>query len=91
MYYPSVQRMMLNKGLSEAEINSYIQICAMIGKFGIAGSFALIYNYTAELYPAVVRYDQKYIFQNIQPTHNPTVKNQTIFFGNNFQIVDYTV
>ena len=57
MYYPSVQRMMLNKGLNEAEINSYIQICAMIGKFGIAGSFALIYNYTAELYPAVVRYD----------------------------------
>ena len=27
----------------------------MVGKFGIAGSFALIYNYTAELYPVVVR------------------------------------
>ena len=66
MYYPSVQRMMLNKGLSEAEINSYIQICAMIGKFGIAGSFALIYNYTAELYPAVVRFDHEYFFQNIK-------------------------
>ena len=36
-------------------IDSYIQICAMVGKFGIAGSFALIYNYTAELYPVVVR------------------------------------
>ena len=27
----------------------------MVGKFGIAGSFALIYNYTAELYPVVIR------------------------------------
>ena len=55
MYYPSVEEVMMSKGMSKGEINSYIQICAMIGKFGIAGSFALIYNYTAELYPAVVR------------------------------------
>jgi tetrahydromethanopterin S-methyltransferase subunit C len=27
----------------------------MIGKFFIAGSFAIIYNYTAELFPTVVR------------------------------------
>jgi len=27
----------------------------MMGKFFIAGSFAIIYNYTAELFPTVVR------------------------------------
>lgn len=27
----------------------------MIGKFALAGSFAIIYNYTAELFPTVVR------------------------------------
>lgn len=27
----------------------------MIGKFFIAGSFAIVYNYTAELFPTVVR------------------------------------
>lgn len=27
----------------------------MLGKMSIAGSFAIIYNYTAELFPTVVR------------------------------------
>ncbi len=30
-------------------------ILAMIGKFAIAGSFALIYLYTAELFPTQIR------------------------------------
>lgn len=29
---------------------------AMVGKFGIAASFAVIYVYTAEIFPTVLRY-----------------------------------
>lgn len=55
MYYPLIRNSMLDSGMTEDDINLYIQICAMVGKFGIAGSFALIYNYTAELYPVVLK------------------------------------
>lgn len=41
---------------------SYIQqgsttatVVVMVGKFMIAGSFAVIYNYSAELFPTVIR------------------------------------
>ena len=30
-------------------------VLVMIGKFAITGSFAITYNYTAELFPTVVR------------------------------------
>lgn len=30
-------------------------VIVMIGKFMIAGSFAVIYNYSAELFPTVIR------------------------------------
>lgn len=33
-------------------------IMALIGKFAVAGSFAVIYLYTAELFPTQVRYVQ---------------------------------
>lgn len=39
---------------TETEKNTVIAI-VMIGKFALAGSFAIIYNYTAELFPTVVR------------------------------------
>ena len=55
MYFPPIRQLMVSPNMSETQIDGYIQICAMVGKFGIAGSFALIYNYTAELYPVVVR------------------------------------
>ncbi|GFG35119.1 hypothetical protein Cfor_09607 [Coptotermes formosanus] len=35
--------------------NMSVTTIVMIGKFFIAGSFAIIYNYTAELFPTVVR------------------------------------
>ena len=55
MYFPSTRIMMNEKGIDDSQIDFYIQICANLGKFGISGSFALIYNYTAEMYPVVVR------------------------------------
>ena len=55
LYYPSVKNSLLESGWEESKIAFLVQTCAMIGKFGIAGSFALIYNYTAELYPVVIR------------------------------------
>ena len=42
----------------DAFSNPYVVISfvfAMIGKFGISGSFAVMYNYTAELFPTPVR------------------------------------
>ncbi|KAK6640919.1 hypothetical protein RUM44_012617 [Polyplax serrata] len=39
---------------TSAQSSAVITI-VMIGKFAIAGSFAIIYNYTAELFPTVVR------------------------------------
>jgi hypothetical protein len=36
---------------------------AMLSKIAVAGSFAIIYNYTAELFPTSVRYIfEKYVF-----------------------------
>merc|ERR1712147_194234 len=55
LYYPSVKHSLLESGMSEDNLSLMIQMFAQVGKFGIAGSFALIYNYTAELYPVVIR------------------------------------
>jgi len=55
MYFPKTKEMMMANGISEDNIKLAIKICANLGKFGISGSFALIYNYTAELYPVVIR------------------------------------
>ena len=46
--------LLLNFSEDETGKNAVIAI-TMIGKFFIAGSFAIIYNYTAELFPTVVR------------------------------------
>lgn len=33
-----------------------VTVIAVIGKFSLAASFTIVYVYTAELYPTVVRY-----------------------------------
>lgn len=46
---------MLSGVLETSGQNNAVITIVMIGKFAIAGSFAIIYNYTAELFPTVVR------------------------------------
>jgi hypothetical protein len=36
-------------------LGSFVTAIAMLAKIAVAGSFAIIYNFTAELYPTVVR------------------------------------
>jgi len=55
LYFEPVRASLIGGGMTGDDIDFIIQSCAMVGKFGIAGSFTLIYNYTAELYPVVVK------------------------------------
>ena len=40
---------------SGVDLNPLIVTTAMLGKFGIAGSYAIVFLYASELYPTVVR------------------------------------
>ena len=41
---------------SGTDLTALIVTTAMLGKFGIAGSYAIVFLYASELYPTVVRY-----------------------------------